>query len=73
MWNGQQWEATGDGYASKADPTLSPTPHFIPLPTTGSSDRPSKFDGRTVGGSEAELLPSKQVPHFLLLLTHPKV
>lgn len=46
-------------------------PHLIPLSNSESSGRPI-FHGATVGRSEAELLPSKQLPRFFPLLSTPQ-
>ncbi len=53
-------------------PHPQPNPHLIPLSNSGSSGR-SIFHGGTVGRSEAELLPSKQIPRFFPLLSPLKV
>lgn len=50
------------------DVPLRQTPPSVqpPISNSGSSGRPI-FHGGTVGRSEAELLPSKQAPHFFPL------
>lgn len=54
----------------QATPHPRSNPHLIPLSKSGSSGRPISHGG-TVGRSEVELLPSKQVPRFFPLPPAP--
>lgn len=73
FWGRQQCNATGDGYAWKADPTLPSNPHFnSPFPTVDLQADTSFMVERWEDHKQGLLLPSKQLPRFLPWLSPPR-